>query len=33
MTNVSSRAIENRSQLNDITGDPGTVPVTGGLDG
>jgi hypothetical protein len=33
MTNVSSRAIENHTHFDDIVGDHGTVPVTGGLDG
>jgi hypothetical protein len=33
MTDVSSAAIEIHTQFDDIVGDHGTVPVTGGLDG
>jgi hypothetical protein len=33
MTDVSSAAIEIRSHFDNIIGDPGNVPVTGGLDG
>jgi hypothetical protein len=33
MTDVSSVAIEIHSHFDNIVGDHGTVPVTGGLDG